>query len=63
MVSYLLVRSRITFQSLGKILSFIRFLNTQRIFNRNSWRKRKRRGKRESEEREGEMVRRRWREG
>lgn len=55
----MLVRSRITFQSLGKILSFIRFLNTQRIFNRNSWRKRWRRRKRESKEGAGEMVKRR----
>lgn len=36
--SYLLVRSRITFQSRGKMLSFIRFLKTHKIFSRNSWR-------------------------
>lgn len=34
--SYLLVRSRITFQSRGKMLSFIRFLKTHNIFSRNS---------------------------
>lgn len=34
--SYLLVRSRITFQSRGKMLSFIRFLKTHKIFSRNS---------------------------
>jgi len=32
----LLVSSRMTFQSRGNILSFIRFLNTQKIFSKNS---------------------------
>lgn len=41
-VSYLLVRSLMTFQSRGKILSFIRFLNTHKIFSKNSWRQRTR---------------------
>lgn len=36
LVSYLLVRSLMTFQSRGKMLSFIRFLNTHKIFNKNS---------------------------
>lgn len=39
--SYLLVRSLMTFQSRGKILSFIRFLNTHKIFNKNSWREKR----------------------
>lgn len=41
LASYLLVRSLMMFQSRGKILSFIRFLNTHKIFNKNSWRERR----------------------
>lgn len=41
LTSYLLVRSLMTFQSRGKMLSFIRFLNTHKIFNKNSWRQTK----------------------
>lgn len=43
LVSYLLVRSLMMFQSRGKMLSFIRFLNTHIIFSRNSWAEGKRR--------------------
>lgn len=43
LVSYLLVRSLMMFQSRGKMLSFIRFLNTHMIFSRNSWAEGKRR--------------------
>lgn len=39
--THLLVRSLITIQSRGKTLIFIRFRNTQKIFNRNSWAERK----------------------
>ena len=35
--TYWLVSSLITLQSRGKMVSFIRFRNTQKIFNRNSW--------------------------
>lgn len=38
--SHLLVSSRMTFQSRGNILSFIRFLNTQKIFSKNSCKRR-----------------------
>lgn len=37
--TYWLVRRRMTLQSLGKIVSFIRLRKTQKIFNRNSCRR------------------------
>lgn len=54
--SYLLVSSLMMFQSRGKILSFIRFLNTHRIFNKNSCREGKQKRVREWLSERGDLI-------